>query len=84
MLLKSQRQISHFWYLVWVFARSNYAKLRQLNKQTVVERYRSVLQDLNDSEVLIVFNLFELSRSCSKRINIFQLSQLIKLPMKSF
>ena len=35
-------------------------------------------KDLNDSEVLIVFKLPELSRSCSKRIiNIFRLSQLM-------
>ena len=42
--------------------------------------------NLNGSEVLIVFKLTELSRSCSKRIiNIFQLSQLIiKLLMDSF
>ena len=37
---------------------------------------------LNDSEVLIVFKLLELSRSCSKWItNIFQLSQS-KPPME--
>ena len=34
-------------------------------------------KDLNDSEVLIVFKLPEISCSCSKRIiNMFQLSQL--------
>ena len=46
----------------------------------------SVAVPLNDSEVLIVFKLPELSRSCSKRIiNIFQLSQLMFwLPMESF
>ena len=63
-------------------------KLRQSNKQTVVEHYFSVLRnnhesmyvipskDLNDSKVLIV----ELLRSCSKQIiNIFQLSQLMAM-----
>ena len=41
---------------------------------------------MRDSEVLVVFKLTEILRSCSKRIiNIFHLSQLmIKLPMESF
>ena len=72
-------------------------KLRQWNKQTVSEHYHLVLhnnheikqwlhKDFNDSEVLIIFKLPELTLSCSKLIvNIFQLSQLmIKLPMDSF
>ena len=46
----------------------------------------SVAVPLNDFEVLIVFKLLELSRSCSKRIiNTFQLSQLMFRPaMESF
>ena len=46
----------------------------------------SVAVPLNDFEVLIVFKLLELSRSCSKRIiNTFQLSQLMfRLAMESF
>ena len=44
------------------------------------------IKDVNDSEVLIVFELPELSRSRSKQIiNRFQLYQLMaELPMESF
>ena len=39
--------------------------------------------DVNIFEVLIVFKLTELSRSCSKRINL-HFNYPIKLPMKIF
>ena len=59
----------------------------KLLENLLLARYLiSVAAPLNDSEVLIVFKLTELSRSCSKPIiNIFQLSQLMfRLPMESF
>ena len=77
-----------FPYRNWLLSFLRYRdKLRQRNKQTVVEHYLSVLhnnheimswffKDLNDSEVLIVLKLIELTRICSKRIiRTFQLSK---------